>query len=242
MTPAVLLPVALASLLGSVHCAGMCGGFVGAYAGDGARRGMASHLAYNTGRLVTYTTIGALSGALGGALDVAGQSVGLGRVAAVFTGVTLVLFGAARLWRGPRLITLRSSEPRGPVRVLGALLARVHAQPRALRALLLGLGTTLLPCGWLYSFVAVAAGSGSAVHGAALMAAFWLGTLPALLGVGLSFGWLGARLRAHLPRIAALTSVVLGLVTLGLRALPSTSEEAGPAQVVDCPFHESSAP
>jgi sulfite exporter TauE/SafE len=238
VTPAVLLPVVLASVLGSVHCAGMCGGFVAAYAGDGAHRGMASHLAYNAGRLVTYTALGALAGALGGALDLAGQSVGLGRVAALFTGVTLVVFGVARLWRGPRLITLRASAPRGPLRVLGALLARVHAQPRALRALLLGLGTTLLPCGWLYSFVAVAAGSGSAVHGGALMAAFWLGTLPALLGVGLSFGWVGARLRAHLPRIAALSSVLLGLVTLGVRALPTSLDPPHHSeQVVDCPFH-----
>jgi sulfite exporter TauE/SafE len=238
VTPAVLLPVAIASLLGSVHCAGMCGGFVVAYAGDGGHRGAASHLAYHAGRLATYTTIGALAGALGGALDLAGQSVGLGRMAALFTGITLVMFGVARLFRGPRLIALRSSAPKGPLRFLGALLARAHAQPRALRALLLGVGTTLLPCGWLYSFVAVAAGSGSALHGAVLMAAFWLGTLPALLGVGLSFGWLGARLRAHLPRIAALSSVALGLLTLGVRALPTSSDPAHrDEKVVDCPFH-----
>jgi sulfite exporter TauE/SafE len=242
VTPAVLLPIALASLLGSVHCASMCGGFVAAYSGtgQGARRDAMSHLAYNSGRLVTYTIIGALAGALGGALDLAGRSVGLSRVAALLTGVTLVLLGAARLVRGPRLVKLQTRAPRGPLRVLGALLARLHAQAPGRRALLLGLGTSLLPCGWLYSFVAVAAGSGSAVHGAALMAAFWLGTLPALLGVGLSLGWLGGRLRAHLPRIAALSSVALGLVTLSVRVAspPATSGK----QKVDCPFHHRSAP
>ena len=35
MSPVVFLPIALASLLGSVHCAGMCGGFVAAYSGEG---------------------------------------------------------------------------------------------------------------------------------------------------------------------------------------------------------------
>jgi sulfite exporter TauE/SafE len=243
VNPAVLFPVVLASLLGSVHCAGMCGGFVAAYAGDGGSESARSHLAYNAGRLVTYTSLGALAGALGGALDFAGQSVGLGRAAALLTGGLLVLVGVARLWQGPRLVTLRAGAPRGPLRWLGALLARVHGQPPARRALLLGLTTTLLPCGFLYSFVAVAAGSGSAAYGAAVMGAFWLGTLPALFGAGVSLAWLGGKLRAHLPRLAALCSVALGLLTLGLRALPEAPAPSASSQHgADCPFHRGSAP
>src|SRR5690606_18807129 len=52
------------------------------------------------------------------------------------------------------------------------------------RAALLGVSTGLLPCGWLYAFALSAAATGSARDGALVMAAFWLGSVPALVGVG----------------------------------------------------------
>lgn len=247
MNTAVVLPVVLASLLGSVHCAGMCGGFVAAYSGEGLKKSAPSHLGYHAARLITYTTLGASAGALGSALDLAGRSVGLGRLAALLTGLSLVLLGAAKLLRGPRLIQLRPSAPSGPLRWFGALLARLHAAPPVLRAFLLGLGTTLLPCGWLYSFVAVAAGTGSVTRGAAVMAAFWLGSVPALLGLGLSLGWLGEKLRAALPKVAAVSSIALGVLTLGARVLaapsaePSSSPDVAP-HAQGCPLHAKSSP
>lgn len=66
MTPeTTLLAVYLAGLLGGGHCAGMCGGIVGAlFAGAGSR--LPLHLAYNTGRIASYTLAGAIAGALGG--------------------------------------------------------------------------------------------------------------------------------------------------------------------------------
>ena len=53
------------------------------------------------------------------------------------------------------------------------------------RSLGIGLLTAFLPCGWLYLFAAYAAGTGSPARGAMVMAAFWLGGVPALLLAGL---------------------------------------------------------
>lgn len=243
MSPDALIPVVLASLVGSVHCAGMCGGFVAAYAGDtGARAGFTSHLSYNLARLVTYGALGAVSGMIGSALDLAGEAAGLSRLAALMTGVSLLTLGIAKLVRRPKLITLRTSAPRGPMRWFGRLLASVHSRPKPVRAALLGLGSALLPCGWLYSFAVLAAGTGSAARGALLMAAFWLGSVPAMLGVGLSLAWLGARLQKVLPRLGAATLLALGLTTLVVRSsspafAPAVEQGAGA-----CPLHHGSVP
>ena len=45
-----------------------------------------------------------------------------------------------------------------------------------------GLFTALLPCGWLYSFLLIAAVSSSPWQGSVIMFTFWLGTVPALIG------------------------------------------------------------
>ena len=96
-----------------------------------------------------------------------------------------------------------------------AVAQRVHVRamklPPAWRGVPLGLATPLLPCGWLYAFAAIAAGSASMAAGALVMAAFWLGTVPALVvasnGARLAFAKLG-RLA---PVIAGLAMMAVGL-------------------------------
>jgi sulfite exporter TauE/SafE len=85
------------------------------------------------------------------------------------------------------------------------------------RALVIGMLTGLLPCGWLWAFVITAGGTGSPVSGALVMFAFWLGTVPAMVGV---LGLLGpalGRLRARMPLVTAGVLIALGLGTLALR-------------------------
>ena len=221
---ALALTVLTASLLGSLHCAGMCGGFVAFYAGDPGRRGersrLAGHLSYNLGRLAAYAGLGALAGALGAALDATGGLLGVQRAAAVVAGVLIVLWGVAALLesRGVRLPRLAA-----PPAVRGLLrrgIQRVAARPPATRALAIGLLTGLLPCGWLYAFVVTAAGTGSAAAGAAMMAVFWLGTVPVMLSVGLGLAVLSAPLRRYLPTACAVAMIVVGLFSVAGRVRP----------------------
>lgn len=81
----------------------------------------------------------------------------------------------------------------------------------------MGLTSAVLPCGWLYTFVAAAAGRGDAGEGALLMSAFWLGTLPMLVGLGGLVQLLSDRLRRYLPQVSTLVLLALGLGTLALR-------------------------
>jgi sulfite exporter TauE/SafE len=77
----------------------------------------------------------------------------------------------------------------------------------ALKSFFAGAASGFLPCGWLYSFVILAITTQSAILGATLLLAFWLGTLPAL--VGLSYG--AGRL-SHIPWAQRLRPVAQRLI------------------------------
>jgi sulfite exporter TauE/SafE len=217
----LLLSVLIASLLGSLHCVGMCGGFVAFYAGgDASQKGQAwkGHTAYNGGRLVGYVLLGVLVGSAGAALNLVGNIAGFQRSAAVIAGVMMVVWGIASLvWQRRTL----GWQPKLPVR-WQQWLTKIHRsfmqRPPTSRALMLGLMSGLLPCGWLYAFVLTAAATGSPFWGGMVMASFWMGTVPALLGLGVGIRWLGQRLRAYLPTLSAVSVLLIGLVTLWSRA------------------------
>jgi uncharacterized protein len=208
--------VLFASLLGSLHCAGMCGAFLALAVGaePGRPAPWTAQATYHLGRLITYVTLGVAAGAVGKALNLAGTLAGIVPLATALAGALMVGFGVVALLR---LKGVAVPELRPPA-VLRSLSSRGHraalAQSAHVRPLLIGLLTTLLPCGWLYAFVITAAGTGSPAWGAAAMASFWVGTLPVMvtLGTGLRFG-LGA-LGNRLPTLTCLALIAVGLWTL----------------------------
>lgn len=212
---ATLVAVLMLSLFGSLHCAGMCGALVAFAVGTTEPRSTASRallqLAYHGGRAVSYALVGGVSGLLGAALDFGGSLVGLQRAACILAGGMMVLVGVAAAlryagWRLPHLALpgwLQRPLRRGQ---------RVAIElPPLPRALTIGLLTALLPCGWLYAFAFVAAGAGSVAWGAAIMLAFWLGTVPILVSLGTAVQTLTGVVGRRLPLATALLIVVLGL-------------------------------
>lgn len=244
---ALVVTVFLASLVGSLHCAGMCGPFVAFYAGGergrGWRGGLA-HLAYNSGRLLSYVALGLAAGALGAALDLAGtEFAGLQRVAAMLAGALIAGWGIVTLVRlaGVRLPALGTTTSLG--RRVGAGLRAVASWPAAARALAIGLLSVLLPCGWLYAFVITAAGTGSPWKGALAMAAFWLGTVPIMAGVGAGIQVLFGPLRRHVPVVTAIVLVVVGIFAIaGRLPLVGVAHAAPPASLEEAQARAESAP
>lgn len=233
---ALLAAVVVASVVGSLHCAGMCGGFVAFYAGAGAVEGGTNrglwwaHLVYNAGRLLTYAAMGAVAGSVGAALDLAGSAVHLERLAGILAASLMILWGLLALL--PTL-GVRARFVRFPS-VLGRLFGRAHARlrgrPPVVRALAMGLLTTLLPCGWLYAFVIAAAGTGSTLQGTLLMSAFWLGTLPVMVGLGVGVQQLSRVLGRYLPALTAMVVLGLGVVALVSRLTGPGAAAAARAQ------------
>ncbi|MEZ4400228.1 MAG: sulfite exporter TauE/SafE family protein [Kofleriaceae bacterium] len=204
---AVVVAAFTAGLTGSLHCVTMCGPLVGL--ASGGRFGPSARLAalHGAGRLATYVVLGALAGLVGSAFDLAGKLASVQRGAALVAGAAIVAWGLV-LMRGPR-----AARPSDGGWLDRGLITLGRRRP-ATRAFTLGTLTGLVPCGWLWALVVVAAGTASIGLGAATMAAFWLGTAPAMLGAITVIGPLIARLRRRLPIITGLTVMALGLVTL----------------------------
>lgn len=204
-----LLSAFVVGLLGGVHCVGMCGGIVGALSfGLPADRQLPILLAYNVGRISSYTLAGALMGALGfyfsGLLPVQFAQ----RALLTFAGLFLVLMGLylAGWWNA-----LSRIERAG-----GALWRRIEPLGRGLlpvrsvrHGLLLGLLWGWLPCGLVYSALVWTVSAGGALEGALLMLAFGLGTLPNLLLMGVAASQLGRWVRQPVVRALAGTLVML---------------------------------
>lgn len=237
----LLLVVLATSLLGSLHCLGMCGGLVGLWAGRTSGCGSAAraHLGYHLGRAASYGAVGLLAGGAGALIDAAGGSIlGFQRLAALVAGALVLGWGGVTLLR--ELGLLAPGGHAVPLAgALGRLAARAHRALLSLsparHALLTGLLTPLLPCGWLWLFALAAAGSGGAAQGAAVMLAFFAGTVPPLLGLGLGLSALAPRLRPRLRLLGAAGLVVTGALSLfgrgaGIAALPRAADQpASPA-------------
>ena len=204
--------ILLASLIGSPHCGAMCGGFA-ALAGSSTPTGV---VLYNTGRLLTYCILGALAGALGSALNIGGEFLGYSQIAAFIVGMIMIGIGVRQLSIASR--PLRTNSPSRIVtffeqQYLG-ILNRFAADHPKRRAFLLGALSTLLPCGWLYSFATLAASTGSPLAAVGVMIFFWLGTLPMLVGVGTLSRLVGSTLTPYLPRLVPLLFIVAGVSSI----------------------------
>lgn len=230
----------VASVIGSLHCAGMCGAFVAIACGQmdpaqrSLRRAAVLQIAYHGGRLLTYMTLGALAGAAGRLLDLAGSLAGLQPIAATLAGAVMIAFGLAALGRLSGLRIMTPQAPRFMSKLLGSAHRAAMRYPPTGRALLIGLLTTLLPCGWLYAFVATAAGTASPLWGALAMAVFWAGTLPMLVAIGAGARSMLGAFGQRLPAAMCFVLVAAGLYTILARGAldpRALAESVGAQQV-----------
>ncbi len=215
VTTALLASILGASLLGSVHCAAMCGGFVCLYAPDA--RDVRAHMMYHVGRLSSYIALGVLAGLVGASVDQLGSAVGYARLAPIVGGILLITWGLVAVYRALGRSTWAprrkdSSPPLAQQLITGARGRSPHT-----RAYLIGLASTLLPCGWLYAFAATAAGTGTVLSAIAVMAVFWVGTLPVMTAAGVLIQRMTGPMRARLPLVTAAAMIVVGLVAVSGR-------------------------
>lgn len=209
MMPALPWPLLAAAatlgLAGSVHCVGMCGGIAAA---TGARLGtaggpaaMSRGVVFNVGRVLSYAALGGLVGALAGAavgqFPVRPLVIALRLLAAL-----LMLAMGVSLLSGRDLLSLERLGGRLWAR-LRPLAGRALGLPGPLRFGALGLLWGFLPCGLVYSALALAAVAGSAAAGAATMVAFGAGTLPSMLAVTLAGTAMTRRFAGTRTRTAA---------------------------------------
>ncbi|MBI5462013.1 MAG: sulfite exporter TauE/SafE family protein [Gammaproteobacteria bacterium] len=219
------LSALLVGFFGGVHCVGMCGGIVGALTfglPEQVRARPAGawpfHIAYNLGRIASYTLAGALAGGLGAGLLQLTELRQAQQVLQIFAALFMAALGLylGGWWSGLLYVERLGGSVWRRIEPLGRGLLPV-ATP--LHAFALGLVWGWLPCGLVYSVLIWALTAGSALHGAQLMFTFGLGTLPNLLLMGALAAKLGSFVRQPWPRRVAGGLVLVFAAVLLTRAL-----------------------
>jgi len=211
----------LMGLASSLHCAGMCGAIASSLmlafsrGGDPPER-VRALVSAHAGRVLTYIAAGAIVGSAGSALYGAfdhssaflfmrwSAAVALGWIGLSVAGFAPSLAAFDRL-AAPIAANLRFAPARTLANGSGAFVS--------------GLVWGLLPCGMVYGALFYAMLSGSAVHGAMVMAGFGVGTLPSVTAVALGLSLFQRLARTPNARLG----VGLGImaVAVGSLAVPA---------------------
>ena len=219
MTPELAIIAALlAGFFGSTHCVGMCGAIVVLFEGpsspDARFNIWLRRFLYNVGRLFFYMLLGTVAGISGAVVTKTfGISQGL-LVLRLLAALLVVAVGLNLLfdWRLTRFLEAAGARLWPKFSGLAKHVLPVNSAGRAIFA---GFIWGALPCGLVYSAVAIAATSGSPISGASIMFAFWLGTLPTLLAVGATAQHLSRwKSRKAFRRVAGIIVILIGLAAL----------------------------
>lgn len=197
--------VFVVGLMTSFHCVAMCGGINLSQSSHAAQRGhgvMRSNLLYNLGRVLSYTALGCLIGALGAVFRPSRLLQAAIQILAAFFMVVMALnmTGAFTLLQ------------RFSIHLPRSLFRRAAGKSRT--SLWIGLANGLMPCGPLQAMQLFALSCGSWVMGGLSMLCFSLGTVPLMLGFGLLSGKLNKRFAHGMQWISAVLVLAMGMSML----------------------------
>ncbi len=197
-------------LITSLHCIAMCGGINLSQCvsykyeeGDANKISkLKPSLMYNAGRVVSYTIVGGIVGALGSVISFSGTAKG---IVAIISGVFMVIMGLNMLNIFP---WLRKLNPRMP-KIFGN---KVHNNNGKHGPFYVGLFNGLMPCGPLQAMQIYALGTGSFFTGAVSMFMFSLGTVPLMFGFGAVSSYLSGKFTHRMMKVSAVLVIILGVI------------------------------
>ena len=197
-------------LITSVHCVAMCGGInlsqcipQNGTIKEGSRfSSLRPAFLYNLGRVISYTIVGFIVGALGSAITFSNTAQGGLKLVA---GVFMVIMGINMLGIFP---WLRRLNPRMP-KIFANKINAEKVKSRS--SFIVGMLNGLMPCGPLQAMQIYALSTGSPIAGALSMFLFSLGTVPLMFGLGVLSTVLSKKFTKKVMTVGAVFVVVLGL-------------------------------
>ncbi len=218
-------PIFLIGFLSSFgHCVGMCGGFVTAYSlslSKGQHAGklaflqhLKPHLLYNAGRIFTYTFLGLLFGAAGETLMIIFSIGKYQAMLQLIAGALMILFALdVSGW-----MPLSKSGQMAGSGIFKRLWKVAAGQGKMKHLAGVGMVMGFIPCGLVYAAGAKAGATGSIQAGMLTMLSFGLGTVPAMVAIGLGANRLSVNFRSRLFKVAAVLVILMGMVTVAKSA------------------------
>jgi sulfite exporter TauE/SafE/copper chaperone CopZ len=196
------LVLLVVGMLTSIHCVGMCGGIMlsQSISKDSTSKfeTIRPALLYNAGRIVSYTIIGGIVGALGSVLAL---SLTVKAAMEIFAGIFMIIMGLNMAGFG----LFRKFNIKLP-------LSECSVKNKPKTPFLVGLLNGLMPCGPLQTMQLYALGTGSAGKGALSMFLFSLGTVPLMLTFGALSGLLSKGYTKKILKLSGFLVIILGLI------------------------------
>ncbi|HEY3426365.1 MAG TPA: sulfite exporter TauE/SafE family protein, partial [Negativicutes bacterium] len=185
----------------SLHCIGMCGGILmsQSISTQAAGKSLAfwRSLSYNGGRVLGYTALGGIVGAIGSVISV---SIGFMSGIAIFAGIFMILMGL-------------NMAGFGIVRRIMTISLPTHSLAlKSKTPFVVGLFNGLMPCGPLQTMQLYALGTGSALAGATAMFIFAIGTLPLMLSFGAVTGIMSKDSTKRILKCSGVFIIILGII------------------------------
>lgn len=189
-------------LFTSIHCVGMCGGIMLSQCVTSEKNNTWSDikpaLFYNSGRVISYTFLGGIIGAIGSVFSI---SLQLKSLITIFAGAFMIIMGL----NISGFNILRKLHIRLPW-------STCSIKNKSKTPFIVGILNGLMPCGPLQTMQLYALGTGSALKGATSMFFFSLGTVPLMLSFGLATGLLSKGYSKKILKFSGLLVVLLGFI------------------------------
>jgi len=164
-------------IAGFSTCAALVGGIILSLAKQWASQKYRPHLLFNLGRLLSFGLLGVILGLIGQKIQ---MSLFFSSLLITIVSLVMIILGLQML--GIKIAAgIQLALPKSVTRLVAGGSSQSQWFP-----LLLGSGTFLLPCGFTLTTESMAVLSGDPLRGGMIMTAFVLGTMPALLLIGLS--------------------------------------------------------
>ncbi len=210
-SPGIAVKVVASPAGGSAQAEGISASGLQAPRRGGALSAVA---AYNLGRIMTYTTLGALAGGAGSVAWLMESVLPIQQTAYVLSSVLVILMGLYVL--GVKRIGMAVESLGSHVwkRIRPVATSRLRGSG-FINSVMAGSLWGMVPCGMVYAVLSAALVAGSWQRGALLMLVFGLGTLPNLMLLGLSGQWLAKASRRRWVRVLA-GSLIIALGLMGL--------------------------
>ena len=210
-------------LITSLHCVGMCGGIMLSQTiGKESKskfNAMKPAILYNLGRVVSYTIIGGIAGAIG---SVFALSLTAKASMQILAGIFMIVMG----FNMAGFKAFRKLQLKLPTSVLKLL-----GKPKPKTPFFVGIFNGLMPCGPLQTMQLYALGTGSGISGALSMFIFAIGTVPLMLTFGALSSLLSKGYTKKILKFSGILIVVLGLV-MSNRGLALAGMNLGPASML----------
>ena len=209
MSLQLLISALALGAVSSFHCVGMCGAFAFSLPTQNMSdvKKVLAILLYNFGRITTYSLLGLLFGLVGRQISLAGFQQWFSIIAGIIVLMTVIqsfLKKPVFHLPGYRRISFFISK----------LISKLIGKPSLSSIYLLGFANGLLPCGLVYMAITGALAAGTVTSATGFMAAYGLGTLPAMFMLSYFRFMIGISARNAIRRTVPFVVATMGMLLI----------------------------